>query len=90
MDNIIYYISHNLNNKTAASNLVTDFIKEIDNISEFPYGGFEYILIKSLKYSYRKSKIKNYLIFFIVNDEIKIITIARVLYKRRNIIDVLK
>lgn len=89
MDNIIYYISHDLKNKVAASNLAKDFIKEINNLSQFPYGGTEYIPIKPLKNKYRKSKVKNYLIFYIVNEKNKTVTIARVLYEKRNIIKVI-
>lgn len=85
MEDNIYYISHNLNNKTAAYNLANDFIKEANKLLKFPYANTEYIPIKPLKNRYRSHRIKNFLIFYIVNEENKRIVIARILYKRRDL-----
>lgn len=37
MDDIIYYISNNIKNKTAANKLSNDFINGANTILEFPY-----------------------------------------------------
>lgn len=84
MGNIIYYISHKLNNKTAAFNLSNKFIEEGNKILMFPYANPEYKPVKKLKYNYRVAKVKNFLMFYTINEENKIITIVRVLYKKRN------
>ena len=79
INNIIYYISHKLNNITAAKKLRNLFIKSLDYIIEFPYGSTVYPSSKTtLKYEYRSYKIKNYLLFYTINENQKLITITRV------------
>ena len=90
MDEIIYYISNKLNNPTAALNLANDFIEEANNILEFPYGNSEYKPIKKLKNKYRKSKVKNYNIFYTIDEENKTIIIARVLHQKMNTNNILE
>ncbi len=90
MEGIIYYVSQHLRNKTAALNLANDFIKCSNNISEFPYGNTEYISTQPLKNKYRGAKVKNFIIFYTINEENKTITIVRVLYQKRNIDKILK
>lgn len=84
IDNIVYYIRYNLKNKTAAITFANELIKETDNILKFPYGNIEYTPLKPLKNKYRQSKFKNFIIFYIVNEKSKTITITRVLYQKRN------
>lgn len=85
MESIIYYISYNLQNKTAALNLVDEFIKVANSILEFPYGNAEYTPIKPLKNEYRSAKVKNFIMFYTINEESKTITIVRVLYQKRDL-----
>ena len=85
IDNIIHYISYNLNNRKAASELIYNFSKEINRITIFPYGNSEYNPIKKLKNTYRKTKIKNYLIFYTINEKEKTIIITRIIYYNRNL-----
>lgn len=89
MDNIIYYISNNLKNNTAAINLSKCFIKGANSILEFPYGLSEYKSISDLKNVYRSIKIKNFLMFYTIDEKKKIITIVRVLYKKMDITSIL-
>lgn len=90
IEHIAYYISHNLNNKTAARNLLNKLFEDINKISIFPYGNPEYKPIKKLKYKYRKVKVKNFLVFYTVAESEKKIIIVRVLYKKMNIQKILK
>lgn len=85
MDNIVYYVSHNLNNKRAAEKLANDFIKGANNILYFPFGSTPYHTSKKLNYVHRSIKINNFLMFYTINDYNKIITVTRVLYKKMNI-----
>lgn len=85
MEKIIYYISQHLQNKTATLNLANDFIKCANNILEFPYGNTEYTSVKPLKNQYRGAKVKNFIMFYTINEENKTITIVRVLYQKRDI-----
>lgn len=89
IDDIIYYVHYILNNKKAAKDLANTFIKEINNILNFPYGNAEYIPIKPLKYTYRRYKIKNFLVFYIIDEKNRTIIIARVLYKKMDINQIL-
>ena len=70
IDNIIYYISH--------------------NILEFPCGCSVYKPLSTLKNEYRSYKVKNFLIFYTINDRKNLITIVRVLYQKMNIDNILE
>ena len=89
IDNIIHYISYNLNNKKEKSELMDSFINEINKITIFPYGNPEYKPIKALKYTYRKTRVKKYLIFYTINKKNKTITIVRIIYQKRNLNELL-
>lgn len=85
MEHIIYYIRYNLKNKSAAVNMANEFIRVANSILEFPYGNTEYIPVKPLKNQYRSVKVKNFILFYTINEESKIITIVRVLYQKRDL-----
>ncbi len=85
IDDIIYYISHNLKNITASKKLRDLFMNSLDYIIEFPYGSAVYQLGSKLKNEYRSYKVKNFLMFYTINEQEKIITIVRVLYEKMNI-----
>ena len=90
INNIIYYVSNNLKNNSAARNLANDFIKGANSILEFPFGIPVYKTIKKLENEYRSIKIKNFLMFYTINDNTKTITIVRVLYQKMNINNILE
>lgn len=90
MEEIIYYISHELKNKKAALDLIDEFNRQEKNILTFPYGASEYQPIKSLKYKYRKVKIKNFYMFYVLHEDKKLITISRILFQKRDIEKLLK
>ncbi len=90
IDDIIYYISHNLKNITASKKLRDLFMQSLDNIIEFPYGSSIYQSVGTLKYEYRSYRVKNFLMFYIVNEKQKLITIVRVLYQKMDINNILE
>ena len=90
MDDIIYYISNNLKNKTAAISLSKCFINAANSILEFPYGLSEYKPTSKLNNVYRSIRIKNFLMFYTINEKKKIITIVRVLYQKMDITSILE
>ena len=75
MVNIVSYISHELLNPQAA---------------EFPYIHPMYYPPKPLIYEYRKRVVKNYIVFYRVDEDKKEIVISRVIYQRRNYNGLLK
>ena len=90
IDDIIYYISNTLKNRSAAEKLANKFSQVMDDILEFPYGCLIYNSLKKLKYDYRCIRIKNFLMIYTINEEEKIITISRVLYEKMDIKNILE
>ena len=84
MIEIAMYISRELNNPTAADSLAVELIEAGDRIPEFPYANPAYIPIRPLKHEYRKVLVRNYLMFYWIDEEKKVITVARVIYARRD------
>ncbi len=82
---IVKYISEELKNPVAASKLAEEFIASAENICIFPYSNNVYIPIKSLEKEYRRIIVKNYMMFYTVNEDTKAVTIMRVIYAKRNI-----
>lgn len=84
MIEIATYIGRELNNPTAADILTVELIEAGDRIPEFPYANPAYIPIRPLKHEYRKALVHNYLMFYWIDEEKKMITVARVIYARRD------
>lgn len=82
INDIIYYISNSLKNITASRKLRDLFIDSLDKILEFPYGYPIYKYKKNLKNEYRSFKVKNFLMFYTIDEKYKIITVVRVLYQK--------
>lgn len=90
MVNIVSYISHELLNPQAANALADEFINEIDKLAKFPYIHPMYYPLKPLIYEYRKLVVKNYIVFYRVDEDKKQIIVSRVIYQKRNYNDLLK
>ena len=84
MVDIARYISHNLSNPVAAEKLADEIIKAADKLAGFPYRNRVYRPIKSLKREYRGQIVQNYIMFYYVDENQKLVTIARVIYARRD------
>lgn len=59
-------------------------------ISIFPYGTSEYKSVSKLKYTYISIKIKNFSMFYTIDEKNSTITIVRVLYEKMNITNILE
>ena len=84
------YILNNLEAPMAADNLIIEVIKKLNKIKENPN-------IRPLvqdKYlaslGYRLINVKNYMVFYIIDDDDKHIKVVRFLYNKRNWINILK
>ena len=89
------YIGVKLSNPEAADQLSETIVSSIDKLAEMPYRYPVYyplaaFPIKPLKMEYRKMVVKNYLVFYWVNEEKQRVTIARVIYGGRNIDNILE
>ena len=80
---IVRYISKELQNPDAAERLAGKFIDAVEGVLKFPYATPAYHSIRPLGHEYRKIPVQNYLMFYWVNEEEKIVTIARVIYAKR-------
>ena len=84
MIEIVRYISQELQNPTAADQLAMELIEAGDSIPRFPYANPAFIPIRPLKYEYRKLLVQNYFMFYWVDEVKKLVTVARVVYARRD------
>ena len=84
MTAISKYISHELHNPTAAEKLAVKMIVAAESLTDFPYKNAIHQPARPLKKEYRKQKEKNYFMFYWVDEKEKTITIARVIYARRD------
>lgn len=83
MVEIVRYISIELGNPAAADRLAAELIEAGDSIPKFPYANPAYTPIRPLKREYRKLLVQNYFMFYWVDEDKKLITVARVIYARR-------
>lgn len=81
---IIRYISAQLTSSVSASHLMDIFEEALMSLSDLPHR-FPLIddeLLSQL--GYRKMIVKNYVVFFSVDDTDKIVNVERILYGRRD------
>jgi addiction module RelE/StbE family toxin len=81
---IARYISHELCNPSAADKLSDEMIEAADRLTEFPYANAIHLTVKLLQQEYRKLIVQNYIMLYWINEKDKQVTIARVIYARRN------
>ena len=81
---IVRYISQELKNPDAAERLAVEWIEAAERVLIFPYAHPVYQPIRPLKQEYRKISVQNYLMFYWVDEEKKVVTVARVVYAKRN------
>jgi len=84
MTDIAHYVSHALFNPTAAEKLADYMIEAAERLKDFPYINSIHQSIKPLKKEYRKLIVKNYIMFYVIDEKEKRVTIARVIYARRD------
>lgn len=77
------YISAELKSPAAAEKLAEEFVEAAERIAAFPYAHPAYIPVRPLKREYRKRVVKNYLLFYYVDEERRTVTVARVIYAGR-------
>ena len=84
------YISENLEAPKAADNLIEEAMKIMDYIGETPYAR-PLVQERSLaSLGIRSIKIKNYVLYFTVDEEKNTVNALRFLYNKRDWITILK
>lgn len=84
MIEIVRYISRELQNPDAADRLAVELVNAAESVLTFPYAAPAYQPIRSLKHEYRKILVQNYLMFYWVDEEERLVTVARVVYAKRD------
>ena len=84
MAEIAKYISHEIRNPQAAEKLAREMIEAADRLTEYPYANAMHTAVRPLKREYRKLTVRNYIMFYWVEEKEKRIRIARVIYAGRN------
>ena len=81
---IVQYIANDLFNKQAANKLADEIIKATDILADFPYAYPVYNPIRPIKTEYRKIAVQKYMVFYSVDERTKTVTIARIIYAKRD------
>ena len=84
MVEIVVYITQELNNPTAAERIAQRLTEAGESLRDFPYAQPAYAPLRPLKHEYRKLLVENYMMLYWVTEAKKRVTIARVVYARRN------
>ncbi|MBO5008632.1 MAG: type II toxin-antitoxin system RelE/ParE family toxin [Clostridia bacterium] len=89
-ENIYSYISESLCNRQAASNLIKLIDKDINTLAQvpeaYPLVNDEYLRNIGIRFI----SVKNYIVFYTVNISKQKVYILRVLYGKRNWVDILQ
>ena len=83
MVEIVRYISGELQNPAAADRLAMELVNAAESILTFPYALPAYQPIRPLKREYRKILVQNFLMLYWVDEEKKLVTVARVVYAKQ-------
>jgi len=89
MEAIIQYITDELHDPQAATNLLNAIEAQISDLSKMPK---RFALVSDKKLASRGLRlipVKNYLIFYVVNEQTKTVSIVSVIYSKRDWINLL-
>lgn len=82
---ILLNISDKLNAPKAAQDLLDSFEHSFVVLKQFPYSYKRYNPIKPLEDEYRMFMVKNYAVFYCVQEPQKIVEIRRIIYSGRDL-----
>ncbi|GHV82565.1 translation repressor RelE [Spirochaetia bacterium] len=84
LDGIFDYIANTLEAPIAANRLMAKIEKSIRGLTDAPRTGPKCRDETLDKKGYRKLIVDNYIAFYLINDEEKVVIVMRVIYGRRN------
>ena len=85
--NIFYYIHYELKAGIAAQNIMSSIKSSIDNLSLFP-ARHSLVELEPFKNSgLRKIVVKNYLVYFKIYEELRLVRVVAVVYAKSNQIE---
>jgi plasmid stabilization system protein ParE len=78
------YIAETLAAPKAAFDLLNALDESISRLKDFPYSCRVYQPVKPLGHEYRILLVKNYAVFYTVNEQEKLVEICRVIHTKRD------
>ena len=84
MSDVAKYINKVLCNPIAAMNTIRLMVSAAEELKLQPYSCPVYYPPRVLPYEYRKLVVRNYVMFYRVDEMKKLITIVRVIYAKRD------
>lgn len=81
----VNYIADELLAPKAALDLLDALDKSISRLKDFPYSCRVYQPVKPLEQEYRIMPVKNYAVFYTVDEQKKLVEITRVIYAKRDL-----
>ena len=85
INDAVTYIASVLHNYKAAATFLSKLQKVTQDIKIFPYANKIYWPLQRLSHDYRRVAVGNYLLFYWISETDKTITIARIIYGKRDI-----
>ena len=85
MEDAVGYVARELKNPSAPQKLAESLTDGIASLSHLPTRCPAHTPMRPLRHEYRKLRVGNQLVFFWVSEEDEAVTVARVLYARKNI-----
>ena len=83
---IASYVAGELRNPSAARRLSHDLVSGAESLAEMPYRQPVYRAAGPLRHEYRCLRVGNYVVFYWVEEDPEpVVTVARVLYGRRDV-----
>lgn len=81
----VNYIADKLFAPKAALDLLDALDKSISRLADFPHSCRVYQPVMPLEQEYRIMTVKNYAVFYTVNEQEKLVEIYRVIYAKRDL-----
>ena len=81
---IVRYIRGELQNPDAADRLAVELVDAAESVLPFPYATQAGQPIRPVRQECRKLLVQNFLMFYWVDEEKKLVTVARVVYAKRD------
>ena len=89
INGIVLYISDTLDAPQAALDLLDDLETGTEHLREFPYMCRLFDIGIPFEFEYRALPVNNYLVFYVVREDIKTVEIHRVIYAKRDMTRIL-
>lgn len=80
LQDITRHIAQELGSPSAAQRIAEGIVAAVDSLADMPYRRAVYVPIKSLAREYRTIRHGNYVAFYWIEEQRKVVTVARILY----------